>query len=113
AGPQVAIDRVTPNTLEISGGELDVVLSGSSGQPLFSLSGQVANAVPLETLADGRVRYRLQAPSSLPGPASLQVVAGNGSRASMVGAVQFVEPLLLRSLDPAQGSFNGGSRVQI
>src|SRR5690606_10123170 len=113
AGPQVAIDSVTPHTLEIGGGELDVVLSGNSGQPQFSLSGQVANASLLETLVDGRMRYRIQAPSSLPGPSSLQVIAGNGSRASMVGAVQFVEPLLLRSLTPAQGSFNGGTRVQI
>ncbi|HLD65642.1 MAG TPA: IPT/TIG domain-containing protein, partial [Pseudomonas sp.] len=112
-GPRVAIDSVTPSSLDIGGGELDVLLSGSSGQPQFSLSGQIASAELRETLLDGRSRYRVQAPPSLPGPASLQVISGNGSKASKVGAVQFVEPLLVRSLAPAQGSFNGGTRVLI
>ena len=112
-GGQVQIVSTAPGMLDVGGGELDVVLRGASGQVQFSVSGQAANGSLAETLADGTARYRVQAPSSLPGAASLQVVSGNGSKASKVGAVQFVEPLLLRSLTPGLGSLNGGTKVQI
>ncbi|WP_443190685.1 Ig-like domain-containing protein [Pseudomonas indica] len=113
AGPRVAILGTSPSTLDVSGGPLTVVLSGVTGQPQFSVSGQVAQAALTETRADGTALYTVQAPASTPGAASLQVISGNGSKASKVGAVQYVEPLLLRSLAPAQGSFNGGTRVLI
>ncbi len=103
-GAQVQIVSTAPGMLDVGGGDLDVVLRGASGQVQFSVSGQAATGSLAETLVDGTSRYRIQAPASLPGAASLQVVSGNGSKASKVGAVQFVEPLLLRSLTPALGS---------
>ena len=112
-GAQVAILDSRPSMLDVGGGEIEVRLSGVTGQPQFTVSGQTATGTLAESLPDGSARYRVQAPASLPGPASLQVVAGNGSKATRVGAVQFVEPLLLRSLSPSQGSLNGGTRVLI
>src|SRR5690606_5228576 len=41
------------------------------------------------------------------------VINANGGRDSLLGAVQFVEPLELLSIAPAQGSVNGGTKVVI
>ena len=112
-GPRVEIVEVTPRAVDVDGGELDVTLHYGTGEPRFSLSGQEAAVLSQTSVGTDLVRYRIQAPANNPGPATLTVTNGNGSKATQIGAVQYIEPLLLKSLAPQQGSLNGGTRVRI
>src|SRR5690606_41687214 len=49
----------------------------------------------------------------LAGPVTLLVVKVNGSRDRLIGALQYVEPLVLTSLSPVEGTLNGGTLVEI
>src|SRR5690606_6440068 len=77
------------------------------------LGGEIATVTRQDSLENGLVRYWLQAPALSPGVAELSVVENDGRRASRLGAVQYVEPLILNSLNPSVGSVNGGTRVTL
>ena len=58
-------------------------------------------------------QYEIEAPANAAGPAQLAVTNIGGGSTQLAGALQYVEPLHLLSVSPAQGSVNGGTPVTI
>ena len=113
-GAAVAINDIMPRQVETTGGEVSVTLANASGIPTFLVAGQPGVVQGSESLSDGSIRYTLLAPANtIPGPADLRVINGNSSEDELIGALQYVEPLVLKSLSPAQGSLTGGTRVTL
>src|SRR5690606_18865488 len=80
-GPALEIRDVTPATLTVEGGELQVIM-GHGSSPSFFLGGEIATVTRQDSLENGLVRYWLQAPALSPGVAELSVVENDGRRAS-------------------------------
>ncbi|NOX26701.1 MAG: hypothetical protein GXP21_00660, partial [Gammaproteobacteria bacterium] len=106
------IVSIIPATVQITGGEITVDVINAN-DPIFLISGDPANIESAETLTSGAIRYVLRIPSQLVGPATLRIEESDGRQLERIGAVQYVEPLIIESIAPAQGSINGGASVTI
>ena len=103
---------VAPSSISVDGSEVEIVLANSLN-PSFFISEEAAAIIASQPLANNKVRYRLAAPPHYPGSAALRVIEPDGRQLYRLGAVQYVEPLVLDSSSPNLGSANGGTRVVI
>ncbi|HEY3487631.1 MAG TPA: IPT/TIG domain-containing protein, partial [Gammaproteobacteria bacterium] len=110
--PPPTINSVEPPMVNTTGGKIFVTVANANN-PVFLLANENAPVIAHTALENNLTRYELEAASNFAGPAVLEIINSNGARDSLLGAVQFVEPLELISITPAQGSVNGGTRVVI
>ncbi|MGD9164336.1 MAG: IPT/TIG domain-containing protein, partial [Chromatiales bacterium] len=110
ANPLPVITDIQPTILSTKGGEITVTLRHGDN-PLFLLSGENAPVLSATSVDDEHTAYTILAPANLAGPAKLNVSNSSGGQTSLLGAVQYIEPLVLQSASPAQGSVNGGTTV--
>ena len=112
AGESVHITSVSPQVLPTTGGEIVVVAESTDLSPEFYIAG--LNAPLIDAVPVGEsIEYRLSAPANVAGPASLQVIASNGTEDTRIGAINYVEPLIVTQLYPTNGSLYGGDRITI
>jgi len=104
----VSLDR---RTLPTTGGNVRVTVKEASN-PSFLVAGQSATVLNTNII-DGNTVFELRVGAALAGPAKLTVQNANGTEDSLLGAIQFVEPLELVSLTPGFGSINGGQQVTL
>ncbi|PCJ99240.1 MAG: hypothetical protein COA42_24210, partial [Alteromonadaceae bacterium] len=110
AAPQ--IDHITPRVVPTDGGNVEVRIAHADN-PVFLVAGEIA-AIDSELIdGSGFTTYTLSISDNIAGSAKLEVINANGAADAMLGALQFVEPLALVDISPAQGSINGGTEVQI
>jgi len=110
--PAPAITMVAPTNVLTTGGQITVTVENGNS-PTF-LVAEVNAPVVSSTVVDAQhTSYVIDVAAGFSGPAELLVENANGARANLLGGVQYVEPLSLISVDPAQGSMNGGSTVTI
>jgi hypothetical protein len=112
-GAPPTLVEVSPKVLEVTGGTLYVTLADVTSGVQFTLSGDEAPVVGQQVLGDGSLRFELQAPPQLPGPAKLQATTDEGAIITRIGAVYYVEPLVVNGISPQQGSIAGGNKVRI
>jgi hypothetical protein len=110
--PLPEILAVEPGIINTTGGEVKVTLRNGN-EPVFLLAGIHAPEISREQLSAQEARYVIDAPANTAGPAVLTVTSQGNGTAEVLGAVQYVEPLHLIGLSPAQGSVNGGTRVTV
>ncbi|RFA32307.1 hypothetical protein CAL65_20005 [Alkalilimnicola ehrlichii] len=110
ARPQIA--RVETGVVPTTGGEATVVVRNANGA-VFLVAGENAPIQSSESLGADETRFTLAVPPGLAGPAELAVINGNGGRDRRLGAINYVEPLELVSIAPAQGTVNGGTEVTL
>ncbi|MCE3254454.1 MAG: hypothetical protein K0Q67_3474, partial [Cellvibrio sp.] len=110
--PALVIKAVTPSFVNVGGGNIEVDVENTSA-PAFLISGEAADIVSARELGNNITRYTLKVPAYSPGAATITAVESDGRRVSRIGAVQYVEPLLLDSIAPKLGSANGGTRVTL
>ncbi|MCI2285225.1 IPT/TIG domain-containing protein [Colwellia sp. MSW7] len=110
-GGQPVIHSVIPHVVETHGGLVNVVVSNSIN-PTFL----VANSPVIlsqTNLADNKVEYSLEPAENLAGSASLSIIEPDGKQATLLGAVQYTESLVLENISPVVGSVVGGTAVRL
>jgi hypothetical protein len=105
----VTIDSVTPRRVPVEGG-VQVTVRGSGFQPPLGVTVGGRAAVEVERLSS--TRFRLIVPSGEAGPADLRVTTSLESVARP-GAIRYVAPVDLQSVDPAAGPVEGGQTVSL
>ena len=111
-GAPISIGTITPTTVDIGGGQIDVDIRNAQ-TPSISIAGKVATVLSATPLNAETQRYTVQAPANFAGPATMEVRDIRGFTAKRLGAVQYVEPLVVSLVEPAYGNVNGGSKVRI
>jgi len=111
-GVQPTIDSIIPHTVETTGGFVKVVVSHSIN-PTFLIAQTPAAILSQTNLSDNKVEYSLELPANLAGAASLSVIEPDGKQATVFGAIQYTEPLVLESLSPVVGSIVGNTTVRV
>jgi len=109
-GAQPVITKVSPSMVSTQGGEIKVELANSVS-PTFTVSGEAASIVGELDDGAGIIEYTLRVPSSLAGPATLEVLETDGRNTRELGAFHYIEPLVLESISPSEGSVVGGTSV--
>jgi len=110
--PTPEILSVAPGIINTTGGTVTVTLRHGN-EPVFSLAGDIAPVLSAQSIAADETAYEIDAPANAAGPARLTVTNQGGGLVQLTGALQYVEPLHLLSVSPAQGSVNGGTAVTI
>jgi uncharacterized protein (DUF486 family) len=82
--------------IDTKGGNVKVVVSHSDN-PTFLVSGLPASIVAEVSLGNNQTEYSLDIPSQLSGLASLTAIQLDGKQDTVLGAIQYVEPLELAS----------------
>ncbi|HED40633.1 MAG TPA: hypothetical protein ENJ13_09420, partial [Chromatiales bacterium] len=106
------ITAVLNNVISTEGGEFELEINNPQN-PVILVAGLNATIMNTLVVDADTSRYTVLAPENFAGPAQLEVINANGSRTQSKGAVLYVEPLVLESILPAQGSINGGTTVII
>ena len=113
--PEPRIVAIAPSIVTTKGGTIAVDVKNPA-DPVFTLAGVVAPESATTSRVDldgGGQRIYIDAPPNVAGPAALKVTNENGAFVQLLGAVQYVEPLVLKSISPTSGSLAGGTRVTI
>ncbi len=104
------IDTIAPTQGSVDGGDL-VHIEGAGFTPdTVVLFGGVAGLTPYEEAGE---RILVQTPPHAPGLVDVVVRRGDGAQAVAAQAFEFVTPLELWSVDPAQGPVQGGTPVVV
>ncbi|MCJ8268727.1 MAG: IPT/TIG domain-containing protein, partial [Psychrosphaera sp.] len=113
-GERLSIGAITPNVVDIGGGIIEVDVNNvNSGSPLFIIGNKAAAVTGSNVINGQKTRYTVAAPANFAGPATLKVIDSRQFTAFKIGAIQYVEPLVVSSLSPVSGNVNGGTKVQI
>ena len=108
--PKPEIISIQPNILSTTGGQITVTVHHAD-HPVFFVSDQVADCINANT--DSLTQYHIQIPADLAGPARLMIKNENGATDEIIGAILYIEPLNMISVEPNYGSINGGAEVFI
>ncbi|MDA8142310.1 MAG: Ig-like domain-containing protein, partial [Desulfobacteraceae bacterium] len=110
--PQIV--SVEPPMVLTTGGQVTVALRNAES-PVFAVSGQNAPVASsqIDPVNTEIIRFTINVPAAMAGPALLEVINASGGRDELLGGILYVEPLHLDSVQPAQGSVNGGTQVKI
>jgi len=111
-GLQPEIASIVPATVNTTGGIVTIIAKHTIA-PLFFVSGELASITSQTTLDAETVEYVLELPPHLAGAASIELIDSDERQVKELGAINYVEELVIESLSPTKGSINGGTTVNI
>jgi len=110
--PPPVIRSVSPAFAPLRGGEeITIRGSGFTGTPTVRMGGITCQRVVL--LTPPNALEVITPPMSDVGPQDVVVINPDGQRAVLPDAVTFLAPIKIKSIEPASGGLEGGTRITI